>query len=289
MKKATGLIIAVILFLSLCACGKSEAVTNVENLISSIGEISLERKDAIDVAQQAFDALTQEEKKEVENYYILVEGQAAYQELEKQDLLNKQSALGMEAYENIKSAWEITEQIGLDIYNVWYGSIWNRDALDAKGIRFFVDETALSEKDIIEGLASYIFLEDYYSSTGITWDALPENNKQLYRDHVVGLFEEYSPEWRTALLGTVFAYKLNGTAYSAQAALESAKLDLKELTEQYVDYEYNSSLREFYTMTSAFFDFCMSPTGSFEQYKTLFSDYRKAASEYMIDLDFIFE
>lgn len=288
MKKVCSLILVFVLSLLLCACGKSEAAENAERLISSIGEVSLESKNALDAAQCAFDALSEEDKKQVENYYILVEGQAVYKELEEQNALEEQSDLGKKTYESIKTAWEITERIGADIYNIWYGSIWTRDDLDAKGIQFFVDETELSEKEIIEGLASYSFLADY-GDEGVTWEELPENNRQLYRDHVVGLFAQYSPEWRTALLSTVFAYKLNGMAYAAQTELESAKSDLKALTEQYTDFEYTSPLRDFYTMTSSFFDFCMSPTGSFEQYKVLLSDYRKEAREHISNFAFVFE
>ena len=62
MKRGISLILALIICLSLCACGKSEAVVKVEELISAIGEVSLESKGAIESAQEAFDALPEVEK-----------------------------------------------------------------------------------------------------------------------------------------------------------------------------------------------------------------------------------
>ena len=82
MKKIISFILVIVMCFTLCACGKSEAVVKVEELISAIGEVSLKSKDAIESAQQAFNALTEEEKAEVENYYVLVESHDAFKQLE---------------------------------------------------------------------------------------------------------------------------------------------------------------------------------------------------------------
>lgn len=82
MKKIISLILAIVMCFTLCACGKSEAVVKVEELISAIGEVSVESKSAIDAAQEAFNALPEEEKAEVENYYVLVESHDAFKQLE---------------------------------------------------------------------------------------------------------------------------------------------------------------------------------------------------------------
>lgn len=110
MKKVISLILAIAMCLLLCACGKSGAVLKVEELISAIGEVSLESKSAIESAQEAFNALTEEEKAEVENYSVLVESHDAFKQLE-----------AKEVYENIKAAWQIADHIGNGIYNVWHG------------------------------------------------------------------------------------------------------------------------------------------------------------------------
>ena len=71
MKKIISLLLALALCLSLCACGKSEAVKNVETLIESIGSITLASKEAISLADEAFSALSVEEKEKVLNFDVL--------------------------------------------------------------------------------------------------------------------------------------------------------------------------------------------------------------------------
>lgn len=71
MKKIIALLLALAMCFSLCACGKSEAVTNVEGLIDAIGEVTSESESAITVAEEAYNALTEEEKAKVENYAVL--------------------------------------------------------------------------------------------------------------------------------------------------------------------------------------------------------------------------
>ena len=81
MKKAISLLLALVLCLSLTACGKSEAVKNVEAMIDALGEITLESIDAIRSAEDAYNALTADEQKKVENYKSLTAARDAYFEL----------------------------------------------------------------------------------------------------------------------------------------------------------------------------------------------------------------
>lgn len=81
MKKIIALVLAVILCLSLSACGKSEAVKNVEGMIDALGEITLESIDAIRAAEDAFNALIPEEQEKVKNHEILTTARDRYYEL----------------------------------------------------------------------------------------------------------------------------------------------------------------------------------------------------------------
>ena len=298
MKRGVSLILALIICLSLCACGKSEAVVKVEELISAIGEVSLESKGAIESAQEAFNALPEEEKAEVENYYVLVESHNAFkqlEELEEQRLLEEaeeaKKANGKEAYENIKTAWNIADQIGTGIYNVWHGWVWEKEEMVSKEIQFFVDETGLSEKEVIEGLASRYYTNLQFANTGIYWNDISENDKEAYRKASTDAIKEASRArqymgMNDTLGSIVNAYKLNGMIYNAQESLETAKQAMKELSD---DYEYYLELKGFFTTTSALIDYCGSPSGSLDQYKVLLNDYRKEARDYTNDLDFVFE
>jgi len=287
MKKALSLILALLMCFTLCACGKSEAVVKVEELISAIGEVSVESKSAIDAAQEAFDALPEEEKAEVENYYVLVESHDAFKQLEE----NAIKTNAKEVYENIKSAWTVADQVGTGIYNVWHGWVYEKEEMSSGGLQFFADKASLSLEDIVEGFAARNYVNEQFAKTGIYWVEISDADKEFYRDATVKAFEKASKSRQYAgmsdvLWGTVNSFMLNGYIDGAQTLLETAKQELKELPE---DYEYYSALKDFYTTTSALVDFCASPSGSLDQYKVLLNDYRKEARDYMNDLDFVFE
>lgn len=298
MKRVISLGLALIICLSLCACGKSEAVVKVEELISAIGEVSVESKSAIDAAQEAFNALPEEEKAEVENYYVLVESHDTFKQLEKieeQRLLEEaEKAIknnAKEAYENIKSAWTVADKIGTGIYNVWHGWVWEKEEMSSGGLQFFADKASITLDEIVEGFSARNYVNEQFAKTGVNWNDISEADKGFYRDATVEAFEKASRSRQYAgmgdvLWGTVYSFMLNGDIYEAQTLLESAKQGLKELP---ADYEYYSALKDFYTTTSALVDFCASPSGSLDQYKVLLNDYRKEARDYMNDLDFVFE
>ena len=81
MKRGFSMLLALVLCLSLCACGQNEAVKQVESMIDALGEITLDRIDDICSAEAAYDALTAEEKEQVQNYSTLTAARDRYYEL----------------------------------------------------------------------------------------------------------------------------------------------------------------------------------------------------------------
>ena len=81
MKKAISLFLALIMCLSLCACGKSEAVKETEQAIKAIGKVTMASRDAIEEADNLFDALTSEEQAKVSNYNDLTKTKDELQSL----------------------------------------------------------------------------------------------------------------------------------------------------------------------------------------------------------------
>lgn len=81
MKKIVVFVLVVVFCLSLSACGKSEAVKNVETTIDALGEITIESHDAICFAEEVYNSLSAEEQTKVENYKTLTEARDSYYEL----------------------------------------------------------------------------------------------------------------------------------------------------------------------------------------------------------------
>lgn len=75
MKKWLALALAAVMLLSLCAC-KSKAAKQTDELILKIGEVTASSGDEVGAAQEAYDALSDKEKEQVENYAVLEQAQA---------------------------------------------------------------------------------------------------------------------------------------------------------------------------------------------------------------------
>ena len=104
------------------------------------------------------------------------------------------------------------------------------------------------------------------------------------RDHRLNVFV-----FSACVLVTSNAYVENGKTKQVEDLLTSAKAQMKEMSQKYSDYEHYSNLKEYFTSVSAFFDFCKSPKGSYEQAIETMNDYRNTARELKNDLAFIFE
>lgn len=70
MKKRIAVFLAALMLLSLCGC-KSKAAKETDELILKIGEVTASSTDEVERAQSAYDALSDKEKTQVENYAVL--------------------------------------------------------------------------------------------------------------------------------------------------------------------------------------------------------------------------
>lgn len=74
MKKRIAVFLAALMLLSLCGC-KSKAAKETDKLILKIGEVTASSTDEVERAQSAYDALSDKEKTQVENYALLKQAQ----------------------------------------------------------------------------------------------------------------------------------------------------------------------------------------------------------------------
>ena len=109
MKKLISLFLVLVLCMSLCACGKSEAAANMDKMISAIGTVTLESEAAIKAAEATYNALTQAQKDELDNYSILVAARATLDSLLEQKANDEASA---ENQEQANSVIEMISAIG---------------------------------------------------------------------------------------------------------------------------------------------------------------------------------
>lgn len=81
MKKIGVLLLAVVMMLSLGACGKSEEAQQVDDLIAAIGEVSLDNESSIIKAENAILELDEKIQKQLDNTAALDEARNAYNTL----------------------------------------------------------------------------------------------------------------------------------------------------------------------------------------------------------------
>ena len=206
----------------------------------------------------------------------------------KKHLANKKAYdVSKMAYENITKAYKITEQYGDDIYDAWYIGIFNTEDLYDQGGTYLASELNLTEEELAQGV-SYALIQAF----GMNWDETDQATKEEYMEAsgihflTVGLMADIKTFCVECVNG---AYEVTGKNDEALLALEEAKTLMKQLSEEYADYEHYPNLKGYYTATSSFFNFCVNPTGSFDQLRTTINDYRNEARDYISDLDYIFE
>lgn len=187
------------------------------------------------------------------------------------------------AYNNIKTAYEITTQLSSDIYDAWRMGIYEKDEILKGGVTYLATELSLSEDELRDGVG-YALASDWPEQSD------EEKEKLLPVEDTKIFFKEMEDDlFSFCVIITRNAYIANGKIEEAQTALDAAKAQMKELSEKYSDYEYYPSLKGYFTTTSAFFNFCQNPTGSFEQGTNTINDYKNKAHDYISDLDYIFE
>ncbi len=189
------------------------------------------------------------------------------------------------AYDNVDIAYEITEQFGSDLYEAWRLGIYDDEEILEDGVAHLATELSLSEDELKEGVG-YVMAE----MTGEDWSEMSDEDKATITENtdiIFGMMED--DLFSFCVMVVTGAYTANGKVEEAQNALNAAKAQMKELSENYSDYEHYPNLKGYYTTTSSFFDFCQNPTGSFEQVKDTINDYKNEARDYISDLDYIFE
>jgi len=82
MKRTVALLLGLVLLLSIAACGKSKAVTEVENAIEEIGEVTINSEEVIAKAEKLYNILTDSEKTDVSNRLDLAEARDKFEQLQ---------------------------------------------------------------------------------------------------------------------------------------------------------------------------------------------------------------
>ncbi len=199
--------------------------------------------------------------------------------------------LSAEAYNDVNAAYDLTASMGNGIYKAWLWATSTSDSeLTADNL---ANELNCSKEELLDGV-DYAVRSDMnglgYTDTDEAMDEFEEDSREDLLDFYVYFLDSHNtPKFQAYVSSVVGMYKINGTADAAKEKLDAAKSSMKELSADYSDYEHYPALKDFYTTTSSYYEFCIAPEGSFEQYTSTQNDYQNDARNAKSQLDFIFE
>jgi len=274
MKKILAVLLALIVCLVLCACGKSKPVKEAEAAIAAIGEVTIDSGDAIENAEKLYGILTDTEKAKVDNRMALVDAREDFDEL-----------LSEVVYQNAKDAFEKLNHVadkciaGMDsIYGAWHFAIY--EASDVYGTdpstfyyKMALDVPNFSSDDLESAADIYAkALSDRLGFTRSTKDLVSISKKDFnYCLYVV----------ETALDEA-------GYYDSLEKNMADAEKTLQALTNTYDDYTYYPKLKAYYSSIKSYTDFFISPSGSFNQLADTVNDYENSIRTTAADVSFLF-
>lgn len=193
-------------------------------------------------------------------------------------------SISQQAYNDLTEAFNLTSTYGADIYNAWYEGIFNSENLS---VSYLSSKTSLSEEDVKNGVAaSSLGGADAYEQASEEERSEAQEGADDLLDFIGALGGDYA--YSSAVGSVVSAYRVNGTSDEIASLLSDAKEALRTISDEYSDYEYYPTLKDYYSAVNAYFDFCENPTGSFQQLADTRNDYENDAREYQNDLDFVF-
>lgn len=175
------LLLVLSLLLVLTACGKSKVVQEVESLIDSIGEVTLESGDVIEKAENLYAILSDKEKASVDNRIELVDARNTYDRLvekNKAEIAAEQARIAAEE----KAARERAEkeaqhQEDLQLYEKYLqASIEGQKMVDAFKASVVYDLTFVSKyAGNVNGAGKRAFAESFTNRMKKAFDGIDLN------------------------------------------------------------------------------------------------------------------
>ena len=175
------------------------------------------------------------------------------------------------AYNYLTQAHELCIDVSDSIYGAWYFAIYKSDdyIYIEPCLKAFCSEANIGYNEALTAL------NEVLKSLGFS----------TTESYQVAALQTFS----VAVIVAQRVHEKNGVYNKIENNLSKAKTALKEVTNTYSDYTGYSTLKSYFSEVSACAEYCESPTGSFQQFKSTIEKYETNLRNYKSSLSFIFE
>lgn len=260
LKKIIAFILAILLLLSLCACGKSKEAQNVDDLILSIGEVSIDSASKIETAENAYNALSDKDKQSVENYALLEEAKGTLENIEYCALVSRIKELNENSDMITSQIYEIWDFVGVDL--VSYALICLRGITDETPLEAYKLSQAGKESD----------WDDYWK------DPVAVVKYTLYEDDKI--YKNLNENTIADTVSACIAFNTICDAIDSEntALADDVKSFKNNCSDKYKDAMDNMS--EWYLESSLYADFALNESGSLTSYREQKDEYGEKMKRY---------
>lgn len=260
------------------AASSAKPISEAEDAIAAIGEVSLDSEEAIKQAEKYYGILTDSEKVNVSNRIELVNAREAFDTLLEESEAASISDKAQAIYENAEAVYKKLNEVATlccdgmdDIYGAWYFGIYKAD--DSTKSSFYSDMSSetphLTKQNLIDGANAL-----WGGSDG-------KDNSSLVAMMAMS-------DWQYCLNIAEYAISVQGDYDTISENMSEAEKLLQSLTKEYGDYEYYPKLKEYYSAVSSYVDFFKNPTGSFQQLSETVNQFENNIRTYQSDVGFLF-
>lgn len=272
MKKVLSIILVLAICLSLCACGKSQAAKECEELIAAIGEVSIDSKDAIESAERAYSALTADEKDSIADSVTIMNDAIDAYYIECCKVI----------YNTLNDAHEIVSHFGDDLYALGNATKSSFDFGSEKlnFLKYLLNKVSinLTEDEMRQGIEATVeghnLLDGYDADLCIF---VTHTRSKYGRNELAEL----------CLKGISNAYKLTDRVTTVREALYAANVMMAEVEGKESCAKYCVILKDYYTAIEEYLEICLDidDAGQIDQFNTMRDSYLDYTATYISDLE----
>ncbi len=194
------------------------------------------------------------------------------------------------AYKSIDAAYEELDDFSSDVYKAWSKGVNNEKQVKGEkglyyhtyaymeGLEYLADGMNVSLDDIKKGVL-------VLDNSGVV---PTEYDYSKVESAYKSVLSDYDNTFSACVNIMIETYKATGRAGEINLHIEQAKKTMRSMSKNHSEYVHYPALNDYLANTIAIYEFCSTPTGTFESASTTLSAYKAEAQKVHFSLNYIF-